>query len=249
MLEEIKCGCPLCGIEAELYFELSQIDPAVVAKMFSPFPVLLRHSSASSLLSHFRTSPVDEESDNLFRELFTLREKNPAFVETFLLLTFTPMLHHVVRLVAREQEIPSKEDIVQQVLSVFLEVLNSAELQSRKSHYAYAISRSVKREAFEWARSERATSTVLTPAVSELWEPSGVEEDLERYALRHFLHRCISRELISSSQIDLLIEFKLNGRSAAEFAALNGLSSNAVRQKFKRLLAKLRRMVKQPAGS
>jgi hypothetical protein len=39
-----------------------------------------------------------------------------------------------------------------------------------------------------------------------------------------------------------LIEFKLNGANGEEFADLNGTSSNAIRQKLKRLVAKLRRL-------
>jgi len=46
--------------------------------------------------------------------------------------------------------------------------------------------------------------------------------------------------MLADSELDLLIEFKLDGNTGEELAALNGSSSNAVRQRFKRLLAKLR---------
>jgi hypothetical protein len=48
--------------------------------------------------------------------------------------------------------------------------------------------------------------------------------------------------LLTDSEIDLLIQFKMDGNSGVELAALNGSSSNAVRQRFKRLLSKLRRL-------
>jgi hypothetical protein len=41
-----------------------------------------------------------------------------------------------------------------------------------------------------------------------------------------------------------LIDIKLNGTNNEEFAIAGGTSSNAVRQKMKRLLAKLRRIAK-----
>ena len=69
------------------------------------------------------------------------------------------------------------------------------------------------------------------------------EEPFERYAsLRHFLHRCVTRDLLTNAELDLLIQFNLNETNGEEFADSNGTSSNAVRQKLKRLFAKLRRL-------
>src|SRR5271167_922337 len=67
---EVPCRCALCQIEAELLCELARADASTVREEFSAFPALLRHSSASSLLLHLRTSPANAESDDLFRELF-----------------------------------------------------------------------------------------------------------------------------------------------------------------------------------
>jgi len=72
-----------------------------------------------------------------------------------------------------------------------------------------------------------------------------LEDSFERYALlRHFLHRCLTKGVLADAELDLLIQFKLDGNSGEELAALNGSSSNAVRQRFKRLLAKLRRLAR-----
>jgi hypothetical protein len=44
--------------------------------------------------------------------------------------------------------------------------------------------------------------------------------------------------------LDLLIQFKLDGTNGNGFHGSNGHSSNAERQKLKRLLAKLRRLAR-----
>jgi len=242
---EGKCGCPLCDIETQLLSELNRRDGNAMSEMFADFPALLRHSSISSLLSHLRTSSTDSGSDELFRELFALRETTPAFVDGFFVLVFLPMLHRTIRLVARQQQSLAEEDITQQVLSFLLQFLRSSGLHARRSHFAFAIARDVKRHIFEWANRESAKAAVLDHRSTEMDMFLAFEDHRERYALlRHFLRRCIMKGLLADSELALLIQFKLGGNTGRELAALNGSSSNAVRQRFKRLLAKLRRLAR-----
>jgi DNA-directed RNA polymerase specialized sigma24 family protein len=56
------------------------------------------------------------------------------------------------------------------------------------------------------------------------------------------MHRSVTKGLLTNAELDLLIEFKLNGTSSEEIADFNRTSSNAIRQRLKRLLAKLRRL-------
>ncbi len=238
---EVPCRCALCDIEADLLSELALTD--TVPAPFSAFPALLQHYSVLSLLSHLRTSPADAGSDDLFRELFALRETKPAFVESLLILVFLPMLHRTIRLVARQQGSLAEEDITQQVLSFLLQFLRSPELQIRQSHFAFAISRAVKRQIFEWANRESLKASVLDHPHSEASCFLTLEDPFERYTLlRHFLHRCMTKGLLTDSELNLLVQFKLDGNTGEEMAAFNRSSSNAVRQRFKRLLAKLRRL-------
>jgi DNA-directed RNA polymerase specialized sigma24 family protein len=242
---EIPCHCTLCGIEAHLLSELTRLDSRFVNELFSAYPALLEHSTIGSLLSHLRTSPADAANDSLFREIFAIRETNPVFAESLLVLVFLPMLHRAVRLINRQQESLAEEDIAQQVLFFFLEFLGSAEMKTRRSHFAYAIAREVKRNIFEWAKRESRKAALLDHADAEATIFIELEDSFERYALlRHFLHRCLTKGMLAESELDLLIQFKLDGNSGEELATLNGSSSNAVRQRFKRLLAKLRRLAR-----
>jgi DNA-directed RNA polymerase specialized sigma24 family protein len=147
------------------------------------------------------------------------------------------MLHGTIRRVARQQPGLSHEDITQQALSFLLHFLHSNELQKRQSHFAFAISRAVKRQLFEWASRESGKIGLLNHFDGETFTM------FERHALlRHFLHRCVTKGLLTDSELNLLIDFKLYGTNGEEFADFNGTSSNAVRQRLKRLLAKLRRL-------
>jgi hypothetical protein len=242
MRQGLTCNCTLCGIEARMLSDLSCTEAGGYAELVFGSHELRQYSSASNLLFHLRTSPADATSDDLLRELFAVRKLNPAFIESILVLAFLPMLHGTIRRVARQQTRLSPEDITQQALSLLLQFLRSEGLRSRRSHYAFAISRAVKRQVFEWANRESGKTGVLDHCNAEALAALAVEEPFERYALlRHFLHRCVTKGLLLDTELDLLIQFKLNG-NGDELGASNGTSSNAVRQRLKRLLARLRRL-------
>jgi DNA-directed RNA polymerase specialized sigma24 family protein len=158
-------------------------------------------------------------------------------------MAFVPVLHGTVRRIAKQQSHLTRADITQQALSVFLQVLRSDQMEKRQSHFAFAISRAVKRQLFEWAAREGA---VHGPAKGEDVLAAGLlpdDESLERHALlRHFLHRCFAKGHLGDAELDLLIQIKLDGNTGEEVAESNSITSNAVRQRMKRLLAKLRRL-------
>jgi len=90
----------------------------------------------------------------------------PAFIDSLLVLVFVPMLHRTVRRVAIWQPHLAEEDIVQQVLSALLEFLRSNEMRARQSHFAFAISRAVKRQVFAWAAREGTKRQCLIAAAT-----------------------------------------------------------------------------------
>jgi hypothetical protein len=242
---EVTCGCALCNIESHLLSDLSYGEADAFRELFSRSAGLGQYSSVSTLLLHLRTSPADASSDELLHELVVFRGSNPAFVEGVLVLVFLPMLHGTIRRVDKQQPGLAQEDITQQALNFLLQYVRSDELLARQSHYAFAISRAVKRQVFAWANRESGKTTLLRYYDSENFSALAAEEPLERHALlRHFLDRCVKKGLLADAELDLMIEFKLNGANGEEFADLNGTSPNAVRQKLKRLLAKLRRLAK-----
>jgi DNA-directed RNA polymerase specialized sigma24 family protein len=241
----VACNCTLCHIEVRLLTELAVTESGVFEKLLSVSNGLRRFPSISDLLSHLRESDAVLRSDDLLRELFAARIVHPVFIESLLVLVFLPMLHGTIRRVVKQQPGLLAEDVTQQTLSFLLQYLRSEELRTRESYCAFAIARAVKRQIFEWANREGAQNGALNNGDGEIFAAGTAEEPLERYALlRHFLHRCVTKGLISSSELDLLIQFKLEGNTGDENGETTGTASNALRQRLKRLLAKLRRLAR-----
>ena len=237
------CRCLLCRVEKQLGDELASSLAAYDAIRSSAANGLRAFPSPLDVLSHLKATQARPSSDDLFRELLAARAVKPQFVETLMIVAFVPALHGTIRRIAKQQTRLTRADITQQALSVFLQVLRSDQVEKRQSHFAFAISRAVKRQLFEWAGREGA---VQGPAQGEQQQerPPLVDDDfMERHAmLRHFLHRCVAKGLLGDGELDLLIQIKLDGNTGEEVAESNSTTSNAVRQRMKRLLAKLRRL-------
>jgi DNA-directed RNA polymerase specialized sigma24 family protein len=233
----------LCRIEKQLATELASSIATYDAVRGSAANGLRAFPSPFHLLFHLKATQAGPSSDDLFRELLAARAVEPQFVETLMIVAFVPVLHGTVRRIAKQQLCLTRADITQQALSVFLQVLRSEQIEKRQSHFAFAISRAVKRQLFEWAGREGA---VHGPGRDE--DPQGpappMDDDfMERHAtLRHFLHRCIAKGLLGGAELDLLIQIKLDGNTGEEIAESNSTTSNAIRQRMKRLIAKLRRL-------
>ena len=68
-----------------------------------------------------------------------------------------------------------------------------------------------------------------------------MRDSFETHAqLRHFLHRCVTKGDLTEAELNLLVQYKLEANHLNDFEPSNGQASNALRQRLKRLLAKLR---------
>jgi hypothetical protein len=239
---QTSCSCPLCAIEVRLLSALGDGDDS-----FSEFKLSMnmhRSLSVPDVLQLLRASTADARSDAILAQLLRFRSKWPAFADSVLVLAFVPMLHRTIRRVLACQPSLAEDDVVQQTLETPLQVQGSDDLRVRQSHFAFAISRAVKREVFAWAAREGLKHSMLTPS-GDSFPQLGTDEPFERYAqLRHFLHRCVTRGDLTTSELDLLVQFKLEGTNGNGLGSSNGHSSNAERQRLKRLLAKLRRLAR-----
>jgi hypothetical protein len=99
----------------------------------------------------------------------------------------------------------------------------------------------VKRSVFDWAERETRSpgNHERDEHFSEPATCTGIPEPFERAVLlRHFLFRCQRDGVLNGADLELLVRIKL-----AAIGEVNGSSagySNAIRQKIKRLLHKLR---------
>ena len=257
MRTDSTCRCLLCKLEIHLKQELCEAGrEEQYASIVSSDSLLSGYPSASALSAHLRSCRSDgngtHPADAILLGMLQLRHRSKAdgLLRDVLLLAFIPVLHSTARQLARRYPLLPAEDTAQHLVASLLQTLDSPELLTRHSHLAFAISRMAKRSVFEWAEretripgnAERDEPVMLTDDV--VW---GIPEPLERAVLlRHFLSHCQKEGIVTGSDLELLVHIKLEGN----FAESNGTPagySNALRQRIKRLLAKLRNAARRPS--
>lgn len=253
------CRCLLCELEIHLKRELCEAGrEEQYANITLSDPLLSGYPSASALSAHLRSCRSDgngtHPADAILLEMLRLRHRNrrDTLLRDVLLLAFIPVLHSTARQLARRYPLLSPDDTAQHLVASLLETFDSPKLLTRDSHLAFAISRMAKRSMFDWAERE-----TRIPGNAERDQPivptddvvCGIPEPIERAVLlRHFLNRCKRECLVHDSDLELLVHIKLQGN----FAKRNGMSdgySNALRQRIKRLLGKLRKAARRPSES
>jgi hypothetical protein len=256
MSRESTCRCLICDLERRLTVQLSEHqcqecyrEFADSRSLLSPFP------AATDLITYLRSCRNSSNgayaADGILKELLQTNalDGNGGTLRDLLLLAFMPTLHSTSRQVAVRYPSLLNEDIAQHVVASLLQVLNSPEFYARRSHAAFAISRILKRHAFEWAERE-CRSPVYAEALetfSETPSASDTAEPVERSALlRHFLYRCHQRGLLTREDLALLVQFKLDDARDSKSGGPATLYSNAPRQRMKRLLYKLRLIARTP---
>jgi hypothetical protein len=230
-------------MESRLLADLRMAEERV-RELFLSSQRLRTFDSAAALLSHLRSSPVNSDSDDIFRDLLNVPADRWFLAETLLLLMFLPMIHRTVRCIGKKHPTLSREDITQESLGLFLQFLRSTELHKRTSHFAFAISRAVKRQLFVWAAKESNHRSIQGNGSEKVLSNLVADNPCEELVwLHHFLHQCLMRGVLSFNEMDLLIQFKLEENYGDdESGSSPRKSSNAVRQRLKRLLAKLRQV-------
>jgi hypothetical protein len=240
------CRCPLCRIETELVKDFLNSDSQDRWKrIHSAAPELAVFPAARSLLEHLRLSRETSSSDPILRALLEVKDIfRDGFVECFFVLAFLPSMHAALRQIVKRYPQLYANDVSQQALQSLLGFLDSDQLRTRKTFLGFAIARRVKRATFNWANREMGRRVFETDLATP--DPDCSESSFERIAiLRHFLDRAVHRGVLTDDELDLLVQFKLENSSGNDFPEH---SSNAQRQRLKRLLSKLRRLAEGQTG-
>jgi hypothetical protein len=251
------CRCLLCELETRLKRELSEATrEEEYSKITASDRLLSGYPSASALSAHLRSCRSNgngaHPADAILTEILHLRQRRAGdiLLRDVLLLAFIPVLHSTSRQLARRYPLIPADDTAQHLVAALLETLDSPLLLARDSHLAFAISRMAKRRSFDWAERETripGNAERDEPLGASGDDPSGIPESLERAALlRHFLCRCQREGVVTGPDLELLVHIKLEGN----FGQANGVisaCSNALRQRIKRLLKKLRKAARTPS--
>lgn len=246
-----NCHCLICELENSVAAEL-QDDPmrqkysaaAASSGALAGFP------NAFSLIEklHARDDRQDNlRTDPLLLDLlghYRLSSSEPVW-QRLLLLVFIPTIHRTASQISARFPSLARQDIAQNVLAIFLERLHSEELHRRRSHIAFAVARTLRRQAFRWAIHEsrnRPLESEEAPAGAEGVASGG--PFAAGILLHEFLDDCEKTGWLSPVERALLLQFKVEGISCAELARRNGHSAVAIRHRIQRLLERLRRIAR-----
>ena len=247
-----NCTCTICGVEKYIRAEL------VLPESQARYRQLVTHNSlladfptALDLVANFHACKDARDGHSLSDRILASLLSSPVtphdwdYLEWILILLFTPTAHAVVRHVSCHYQFLARDDLSQLALTTLIQSLRSKTWQSQRSHFGYAVARSLRRRLFQWARGEfQSTSQFAAKKIGEQFPAiQTAEESFERNAiLRHFLNLCQEKAYLTPDEMNLLIDLKLDETVEAGISGPNGRTSNPFRQKVKRLMTKLRRV-------
>ncbi len=250
MLENLHCKCHICKVERHLFKSITQ-PPASVrfTAIALSSPALARFSNVSELLTDLHAGRNSDSGASLAGELVPVLisvgtdVSDIELIQAVLVLAFTPTIHRTHReLCAWFRELES-EDIGQQILTLFLELVTSASPTLMNSHLPIALTRTLRKNAFRWAEKEQRVAIQReTDKSVETAEPFGYDAFETVVVLNDFLDHCQRIGILSVFERDLLISLKVEGFFAKEIIHTHTvLSEKAVHWRVERILQRLQK--------
>ncbi len=250
MLRDRSCRCPICRVEQTLVLNMNETGSGDWFEVLkTKFQTLPRFESALDLINHLHSRTPESSDASADKILSTLihasaADESRTFPQELLILAFVPALHRTYREVCVHFPSLSPQDVGQQVLTTFLEVIRFSSLGRRNSHLSVATAWKVRNFAFRWAVRETQKSANSEPVDGLPLAPCEpvADGDLETsYALCEFLAHCCRTRRLTSWEFSLLVKLKLEGFEAKELAPSANLSPTAIRSRLQRIMNRLRR--------
>ena len=245
-----NCNCFICRLEKRLTAELDAGGNGEnCSQLVASSLVLSGFPTPLELIQHLHRPEIDHQyssSDKILLELVRpgLNPVLQQFRHSMLLLVFIPTIHRTTSQLSASFPSLARDDIAQHLIMVLLEFLGSRELQSRQSHFAFTIARSIRRAAFRWAIRESRIAAIEHPAgpptMRHSLEVSG-DPSHAAVLLRQFFDDCERKGWLTSTERRILTESKIQGLSCRELSQRNGHSAVAIQHRIHRLIDRLRR--------
>lgn len=250
MRDDPRCNCHICRIEGHVFDLLAEPRGTVrFLTLAASSPVLAKFTNISELLAYLhspRTGDYDwSDAGKTLTALLGARATvaDLELVHSVLILAFAPIIHRTYREVCgcfRELE---REDIAQQILALFLELIASASAQNLASILPIALSRSLRKISFRWAQRERRAllrAQGHAQADMDSSKPAAEPTFESLSLLKDFLNYCTRQGILSRFERELLIKFKVEGFSGKEIQSRNTvLSEQAVHLRVHRIMHRL----------
>ncbi len=254
MNERMRCRCPICDLEKRLLDELreeqhvqSYRQLAYQSSILSAFPTAQELLQGLSDLA--KRDSHAHLCDQAIGELLRLGGKqNQGIANRLILLVLMPGIHKTVREIATGFRSLANEEIAQHVVTTILDIIESKVLLGQQSHFAFRITRLMRRHSFCWALRESKSVGVgdlAIPAVDAVFD-AGADFEPAVF-LRSFLGGCLHSGLLTPSELELLMLFKVEGVKSDVLAARAGISEIAFRHRMQRLMERLRRTALWPS--
>ncbi|MBS1852786.1 MAG: sigma-70 family RNA polymerase sigma factor [Acidobacteria bacterium] len=250
MSDRPACCCPLCELECALLSELCAVSGEKSYQLLgAQSPILSIFPTSKELLFHLRQSQNTDdsasESDIILGEVLRVsRGPQGETGRNLVLLILMPAIHKASSQIAFGFPSLSRDDITQHLLTSVLEIVQSDAIQMQTSHFAFTITRAMRRSAFRWAIREAdriIPGCVEDTASNDL--PSDHDSSLEtKVFLDDFLSRSLASGLITPVEHELLLLFKVHGVSSEVLAGQQQVSEVAFRHRMQRVIEKLRRV-------
>jgi hypothetical protein len=249
----LRCRCTTCELEKVLLDELREQRHIHSYRQLASRSAILSAFQSTQLLlqglSELRKSDSQIRfCDQLIGELLRLRaDGNRETINQLVLLILMPAMHQTARKIAAGFRSLAREEIAQHLVMTLLEIVESETLLRERSHFAFRITRLLRRRLFCWALHEsqdaaRGDSTVLTDA-----DPDRRANFESEVFLREFFQRCLRDGWLTPAELVSLMLFKIEGVRAEVLAAQAGISEIAFRHRTQRLVERLRRFARSPS--
>ena len=208
--------------------------------------ILTGFPTALSLLqgAHGRTEDGDRDPcDGVLRELSHLNgDADPELRQGIVLLILMPAVHKTSRQIKLGFPSLEHDDIAQHLFTAVLQILRSRTLLRQESHFAFTITRLMRRLSFRWALHETRPAPVTgLPTLSSVEPAVEASGNVEpKVLLQEFLDGCLSNGLLTETEHELFVLFKIEGVASEVLGAREGMSGVVLRHRMQRVIDRLR---------
>ena len=250
MRDDMRCDCHICQVEDHIFGSLA--DPPASTRFLASTansPVLAKFTSVSELLAYLhspRRGDYDwSDAGETLSALIGTRVTAPdlELIHAVLVLAFAPTIHRTYRDVCACFRGLEPDDVAQQILVFFLELIVSATAENLVGILPIALSRSLRKTSFRWAEKEQRALLKRCNETQNLMDDGErvVDATFERvFLLDDFLDHCTRQGLLSRFERQLLIKCKLDGWTGKEIQNRHSvLSEQAVWTRVHRIMQRL----------
>jgi len=246
--DDLRCDCHICEVETHIFDMLSEPGGSARFVAFAASsPVLAKFTNISELLAYLHSPRTGDYDWSVASETLTAlvgaqgTAPEAELVHSVLFLAFAPTIHRTYREVSAWFRELEPEDIGQQILAFFLELVVSAATENLAAILPIAISRSLRKISFRWAEKEQRTLRKRQEEVQTDGREPAADPTFESVSvLNDFLDYCTRQGLLSPFEREILIRFKVDGFTHKEIQNRHTvLTDQAVRLRVHRIMQRL----------